>query len=194
MQEIYELKLELIRGCGTTLCAGLTLIPQSLKDCCASCTMSSFLSDFHETEAMFLEFAEELDNPARGSSLVDDNSAGTSQLSTTPTPRKPEKPIFLYVVRFSQVIGMYVQKKFPIHCPNWTANVGREYIKVVKGDLQRFFVLDFNDQAMNRFIEHQMLSTFKELWNDCHKHFKKYREHEEARTNPPHILVGRDED
>ncbi|KAA0035934.1 CACTA en-spm transposon protein [Cucumis melo var. makuwa] len=47
----------------------------------------------------------------------------------------------------------------------------REYIEVVKGDLQWFFVLDFNDQAMNRY-------------------FKKYSDPEEARANPPHLLVG----
>ncbi|KAA0042201.1 CACTA en-spm transposon protein [Cucumis melo var. makuwa] len=73
-------------------------------------------------------------------------------------------------------------------------DVGREYIKVVKGDLQWFFVLDFNDQAMNRFVEHQMFSTFKEFWVDCHRHFKKYSELKEAHANPSNILVGRDED
>uniref|UniRef100_A0A9I9EHF8 CACTA en-spm transposon protein n=1 Tax=Cucumis melo TaxID=3656 RepID=A0A9I9EHF8_CUCME len=85
-----------------------------------------------------------------------------------------EKPISPHAVRFSQAIG-------------WT-DVGREYIEVVKGDLQRFFVLDFNDQAMNRFVEHQMLTTFKEFRADCHKHFKKYSDPEEARANPPNAL------
>uniref|UniRef100_A0A9I9EIW0 Uncharacterized protein n=1 Tax=Cucumis melo TaxID=3656 RepID=A0A9I9EIW0_CUCME len=66
-----------------------------------------------------------------------------------------EKPIFPPTVRFSQAI-------------DWT-DVGREYIEVVKGDLQWFFVLDFNDQAMNRY-------------------FKKYSDPEEARANPPHLL------
>ncbi|TYK28983.1 CACTA en-spm transposon protein [Cucumis melo var. makuwa] len=47
--------------------------------------------------------------------------------------------------------------------------VGRKYIEVVEGDLQWFFVLDFNDQAMNS-------------------------DPEEARANPLNILVGRDED
>uniref|UniRef100_A0A9I9EFK6 CACTA en-spm transposon protein n=1 Tax=Cucumis melo TaxID=3656 RepID=A0A9I9EFK6_CUCME len=47
---------------------------------------------------------------------------------------------------------------------------------------------------MNRFVEHQMLNTFKEFWTDCHRHFKKYSDPEEARANPPNILVGRDED
>ncbi|KAA0034856.1 NBS-LRR type resistance protein [Cucumis melo var. makuwa] len=39
-----------------------------------------------------------------------------------------------------------------------------------------------------------MLNTFKEFWTDCHRHFKKYSDPEEARANPPNILVGRDED
>ncbi|KAA0056252.1 CACTA en-spm transposon protein [Cucumis melo var. makuwa] len=52
----------------------------------------------------------------------------------------------------------------------------------------RLFVLDFNDQAMNRFVEHQMLTTFKEFRADYHKHFKKYSDPEEARANPPNAL------
>ncbi|KAA0054614.1 CACTA en-spm transposon protein [Cucumis melo var. makuwa] len=158
-----------------TLYAELMLIPQSLKDqlCVMSLanssmmwmntchmqaaqammanysdkprTMLSFPCGFDETDSMFLEFAEDLDNLTEGSSSVDDN-------------------------------------------------LGREYIKVVKGDLERFVVLDFNDQAMNRFIEHQMLNTFKEFRGDCHRYFKKYSNPEKARVNPPHLLVGRDED
>ncbi|KAA0063909.1 CACTA en-spm transposon protein [Cucumis melo var. makuwa] len=58
----------------------------------------------------------------------------------------------------------------------------------------RLFVLDFNDQAMNRFIEHQMLTTFKEFRVDYHRHFKKYSDPEKARNNPPNALVGRHED
>ncbi|KAA0040565.1 CACTA en-spm transposon protein [Cucumis melo var. makuwa] len=53
---------------------------------------------------------------------------------------------------------------------------------------QQFFVLNFNDQALNMFVEHQMLSTFKEFQDNCHKHFKKYSNSEEARINPPHLL------
>ncbi|KAA0050797.1 CACTA en-spm transposon protein [Cucumis melo var. makuwa] len=47
---------------------------------------------------------------------------------------------------------------------------------------------------MNRFVEHQMLDIFKEFWNNCHMHFKKYNDLKEASANPKHILVGRDED
>ncbi|KAA0048153.1 reverse transcriptase [Cucumis melo var. makuwa] len=104
-----------------------------------------------------------------------------------------EKPISPHVVCFSQAIGVFVRKTFPVRCLKW-ADVGREYIEVVKGDLQRVFVLDFNDQAMNRFVEHQTITTFKEFRADCHRHFKKYSDPEEARANPPNALVGRDED
>ncbi|TYK29178.1 gamma-aminobutyrate transaminase POP2 [Cucumis melo var. makuwa] len=96
-------------------------------------TMSSFLrTNFLETDAMFLKFADDLDNIVQG--------------------RR-----------------------------RWTT-------------IRQFFVLDFNDQAMNRFIEHQMLDTFKVFRDDCHRHFKKYSDLEEARANPPHLLVGCDED
>ncbi|TYK08548.1 gamma-aminobutyrate transaminase POP2 [Cucumis melo var. makuwa] len=39
-----------------------------------------------------------------------------------------------------------------------------------------------------------MLDIFKEFWNNCHMHFKKYNDLKEASANPKHILVGRDED
>ncbi|KAA0060388.1 CACTA en-spm transposon protein [Cucumis melo var. makuwa] len=60
--------------------------------------------------------------------------------------------------------------------------------------VMRLFVLDFNDQAMNRFVEHHMLTTFKEFRTNCHRHFKKYSDPEEAHANSPNALVGRHED
>ncbi|KAA0053338.1 CACTA en-spm transposon protein [Cucumis melo var. makuwa] len=69
-------------------------------------------------------------------------------------------------------IGVCVKKTLSDRCLRW-ANVGREYIEVVKGNLQHFFMLDFNDQAMKRFVEHQMLTSFKEFKSDCDRHFKK---------------------
>ncbi|TYK21529.1 CACTA en-spm transposon protein [Cucumis melo var. makuwa] len=114
-------------------------------------------NNFMETDAIFLEFEDDLDNIAGGSSSMGDNTGGC------------------------------VRKTFPVRCLKW-ADIGREYIEVVKGDLQRLFVLDFNDQAMNRFVEHQMLTTFKEFRADCYKHFKKYSDPEEARANPPNAL------
>uniref|UniRef100_A0A9I9EH11 CACTA en-spm transposon protein n=1 Tax=Cucumis melo TaxID=3656 RepID=A0A9I9EH11_CUCME len=146
-------------------------------------------NNFMETDAMFLEFEDDLDNDEGGSSSVGSNTESSSQQPATPTPRRlaqsrllelechvqinghipmtmapgTEKPISPYVVLFSQAIDM---------C--W-ADVGREYIKVVKGNLQ-------------------MLMTFKEFRADCHKHFKKYSDLEEARANPPNALVGCHED
>uniref|UniRef100_A0A9I9E5Y1 CACTA en-spm transposon protein n=1 Tax=Cucumis melo TaxID=3656 RepID=A0A9I9E5Y1_CUCME len=163
-------------------------------------------------DAMFLEFAKYLDSFMGGSSLVGDNS-GTSQPSVTLTPRRRAqsrplelehyvvangqilmtttlgtvKPIFPHVVCFSQTIDVCVRKTFSIRYLKWVY-VGREYIEVVKGDLQRFFVLDFNDQAMNRFVVHQMLNTFKEFWVDRHRHFTKYSDPEKARANPLYLL------
>uniref|UniRef100_A0A9I9EIS6 CACTA en-spm transposon protein n=1 Tax=Cucumis melo TaxID=3656 RepID=A0A9I9EIS6_CUCME len=163
---------------------------------CSYGIMSYRRNNFLETDDMFLEFEDDLDNIAGGSSSVGDNARSSSQPPATLTPKRraqsqllklechvtvngrismtiaPEaiKPIFPHVVRFRQAIG-------------W-ADVGRGYIEVVKGDLQRFFVLDFNDQAMNTFVEHQMLTIFKEFRGDCHRHFKKYSDPEEARANP----------
>ncbi|KAA0053293.1 CACTA en-spm transposon protein [Cucumis melo var. makuwa] len=159
----------------------------------------------HVTDDFIDDFEDDLDNIAGGSSSVGDNTGSSSQ-QKTPTPRRraqsrllelerhvaingripmtiapgAEKPISPYIVRFSQAIGVCVRKTFPVCCLKW-ADVGREYI-------ERLFVLDFNDQAMNRFVEHQILTTFKEFRTDCHRHFKKYSDPEEARANPPNAL------
>ncbi|KAA0055880.1 CACTA en-spm transposon protein [Cucumis melo var. makuwa] len=148
---------------------------------------------------MFLEFVKALDNPTGGSLSVADYS-GTSQPSATSTPKRRaqsqlleleryittngqilmtivpgvEKPIFPYDVRFNQAIGVCVRKTSPVHFLKW-ADVGREYIEIVKANLQ-------------------MLKTFKEVRYDYHRHFKKYSDPEEARANLSHLLVGRDED
>ncbi|TYK29887.1 CACTA en-spm transposon protein [Cucumis melo var. makuwa] len=153
--------------------------------------MSYRRSNFMETDDMFLQFEDNLDNNiAGGSSSVGDNTESSSQ-QATPTPRRRAQSRLLELERHA--IGVCVRKTFSVRCLKW-ADVGREYIKVVKGDLQRLFVPDFYDQAMNRFVEHQMLTTFKEFRADCHRHFKKYSDLEDARTNPPNALVGRDED
>ncbi|KAA0062622.1 CACTA en-spm transposon protein [Cucumis melo var. makuwa] len=149
-----------------------------------------------ETDDMFLQFEDDLDNIAGGSSSVGDNTGSSSQ-QTTPTPRKRAQSRLLELERHVTINGRIPMTiapgtEKPIS-PHW-ADIGREYIEVVKGDLQRLFVIDFNDQAMNRFVEHQMLTTFKEFRTDCHRHFKKYSDPEEARANPPNALVGRDED
>ncbi|KAA0040682.1 uncharacterized protein E5676_scaffold534G00180 [Cucumis melo var. makuwa] len=45
-----------------------------------------------------------------------------------------------------------------------------------------------------RFVEHQMLTTFKEFRAHCYRDFKKYNDLEKARANPPNVLVGRHKD
>ncbi|KAA0037908.1 CACTA en-spm transposon protein [Cucumis melo var. makuwa] len=48
-----------------------------------------------------------------------------------------------------------------------------------------FFVLDFNNQAMNRFVDHQILMSFKEFGGDYHRHYKKYNDPKQTRANNP---------
>ncbi|TYJ97142.1 CACTA en-spm transposon protein [Cucumis melo var. makuwa] len=169
--------------------------------------------NFLETDAIFLKFEDELDNFVGGSSSVGNNAGPYSQQPIIPTPRRraqsrllemehhiavhgrismtialgAEKSISSHALHFSQAIGMCLRKIFPVRCLN-LANIDREYIEVVKDDLQRFFVLNFNVQVMNKFVEHQMFTTFKKFRADCHRHFKKYSNLEEARANPPNIL------
>ncbi|KAA0046471.1 CACTA en-spm transposon protein [Cucumis melo var. makuwa] len=115
---------------------------------------------------MFLEFGDDLNTAGRSFS-VGDNSE-TSVVST---------------------LGV---KEVRPH--QWWADVGKEYIEVVKDDLQRHFVLDFNDQAIKRFVEHQILTSFEEFRGECYRHFKKYSNLIQASANPLHILVERMED
>ncbi|TYK27647.1 CACTA en-spm transposon protein [Cucumis melo var. makuwa] len=119
-----------------------------------------------ETDDMFLQFEDDLDNNIAGeSSSVGNNTerhVAINRCIPMTIALGAEKPISPHAVRFSQAIGVCVQKIFPVRCLKW-ADVRREYIEVVKGDLQRLFMLDFNDQAMNRFVKHQMLTTFKEF-------------------------------
>ncbi|KAA0046924.1 CACTA en-spm transposon protein [Cucumis melo var. makuwa] len=93
-------------------------------------TMSSFSSGFNETDAMFLEFVEDLNNYSGGLSSMGDNSSVSNAFGV-------KKPILSHVVQFSQAIGVCVRKIFPICCLK-CVNVGREYIEVLKGDLQHF--------------------------------------------------------
>ncbi|KAA0049610.1 CACTA en-spm transposon protein [Cucumis melo var. makuwa] len=145
----------------------------------------SFPSDFDEIDVMFLKFVEDLDNPVGGSLSVGKNS-GTAQPFVTTTIRTRaqsrllelehyvcanrmilmsialgvEKPILQHVVSFNQAIGVCARKIFPVHCLKW-ADVGREYIEVVEGDLQHFFMLYFKDQAMNRLQRMRIIKC----WN-----------------------------
>ncbi|KAA0042203.1 CACTA en-spm transposon protein [Cucumis melo var. makuwa] len=146
-----------------------------------------------ETDDMFLQFEDDLDNNiAGGSSSVGDNTESSSQ-QATPTPRRRAQSRLLELERHVAINGRIpmtiapgAEKPISPHAVRFSQAI--EYIEVVKGDLQRLFVLDFNDQAMNRFVEHQMLTTFKEFQADCHRHFKKYSDPEEARANPPNAL------
>ncbi|KAA0060587.1 CACTA en-spm transposon protein [Cucumis melo var. makuwa] len=63
-----------------TLCSGSWA---TTNDHDESRTISSFLSDFDETDALFLKFGDKFNN-AGGSSLVGDNSAYETQPSLTP--------------------------------------------------------------------------------------------------------------
>ncbi|KAA0039106.1 CACTA en-spm transposon protein [Cucumis melo var. makuwa] len=123
---------------------------------------------------MLLEFADDLDNLVGGSSSVGDNLGSSSRPYATPTltPRRRTQSQLLELERYvaangciSMTIALTRRSLFP-HTAFASA---REYFEVVKGDLHSLFVLDFNDQAMNKFVEHQILSTFKEFRDDCHR-------------------------
>ncbi|TYK15106.1 CACTA en-spm transposon protein [Cucumis melo var. makuwa] len=129
-----------------------------------------------KTDAIFLEFEDELDNFAGGSSSVGDNAGSSFQQPGTLTPRRRAQSRLLELEHHVAVYG----------CIPMTITPGAE--KPISPHVVRF------SQAIGVFVEHQMLITFKEFRTDCHRHFKKYSDPEEARANPPNILVGRHED
>ncbi|KAA0049899.1 CACTA en-spm transposon protein [Cucumis melo var. makuwa] len=158
----------------------------------ASIMSSSYpRNNFLETDAMFLEFEDDLDNLKGGSSSVGDNSGSSTQPPATPIPKRHVQSQILKLECYVAVNGHIpmtiapgVEKSISSHVLHFSQAI----------DVCRLFVLDFNDQAMNRFVEHQMFSTSKEFQTDYHKYFKKYSNLEEACASPPNILVGRYED
>ncbi|KAA0026290.1 CACTA en-spm transposon protein [Cucumis melo var. makuwa] len=107
-----------------------------------------------DTTNIFLDLLNEA--RSKGSSSVGDN-LGTSQPSMTLTPRRRVQSRLLelecYVIsngRILMTICPSVEKPISPHIVHFSQAIG-------------FFALDFNDQAMNRFVEHQMLDTFKEF-------------------------------
>uniref|UniRef100_A0A9I9EG71 CACTA en-spm transposon protein n=1 Tax=Cucumis melo TaxID=3656 RepID=A0A9I9EG71_CUCME len=141
--------------------------------------MSYTRNNFLKTDTMFLEFKDDLDNLAGGSSSVGDNAGSSSQPPATPTPRRRAQSRLLVLERHVVVNGRISMTIAPREEKSTFSHAVRFS--------QWFFVLDFNDQAMNRFVKHQMLTTFKEFRGDCQS-FKKYSDLEEARANPPNVL------
>ncbi|KAA0059127.1 gamma-aminobutyrate transaminase POP2 [Cucumis melo var. makuwa] len=106
-------------------------------------TMSSFpRTNFLKTDAMFLEFTDDLDN------LVGGVVFSGRQFELTPRRRVQSRLLEL------------------------------ERHVAANGWIPMMIAL-----AMNRFVEYQMLNTFKEFRGDYHMHFKKYSDPEQARAN-----------
>ncbi|KAA0036196.1 CACTA en-spm transposon protein [Cucumis melo var. makuwa] len=109
-----------------------------------ACTMSSFSINFEETDALFLEFRNKLNN-AEGSSSVGDNSGDVNSFDS------------------------------------WNRSGG--------------LILDENISRLSRALYSIKCSLLsKSSGKNCHRNFKEYNDPEQARTNLPHILVGRLED
>uniref|UniRef100_A0A9I9EBJ5 CACTA en-spm transposon protein n=1 Tax=Cucumis melo TaxID=3656 RepID=A0A9I9EBJ5_CUCME len=85
-------------------------------------------NNFMETDAIFLEFEDDLYNIAGGSSSVDDNTkchvAINERISMAIT-HGAEKPISLHAVRFNQAIGVCVRRHF-----SSTALSGRRWERI----------------------------------------------------------------
>ncbi|KAA0059798.1 uncharacterized protein E6C27_scaffold108G00640 [Cucumis melo var. makuwa] len=103
---------------------------------------------FMKTDNMFLQFEDDLDNIAGGSSSVDDNTGSSSQ-QTTLTPRRRAQSRLLELKRYVAING-YI---------SMTIAPGAE--KPISPYAVRF------SQAIGVFVEHQMLTTFKEFRADC---------------------------
>ncbi|KAA0032451.1 CACTA en-spm transposon protein [Cucumis melo var. makuwa] len=133
-------------------------------------------NNFLETDVIFLEFEDDLDNIAEGSSSLGDNVGSSSQQLVTPTPRRRAQSRLLELERHVAING-------PIS------------ITIAPGAKKPIspYIVHFS-KAIDVFVEHQMLMTFKEFWADCHRRFKKYSNPKEDCANLPNVLVGRHED
>ncbi|KAA0053771.1 CACTA en-spm transposon protein [Cucumis melo var. makuwa] len=166
-----------------------------------------------ETDDIFLQFEDDLDNIAGESSSVGDNTGSSSQ-QTIPTPRRCAQSRLLELERHVAINGHIPMTIAPgaekpisphvvistlgvraPHCNKWAHSdddrpwSGEAYFSTrrsLQPDDRRVRAKDIS--PMNKFVEHQMLTTFKEFWTDCHRHFKKYSDPEEARANPPNAL------
>ncbi|KAA0041789.1 CACTA en-spm transposon protein [Cucumis melo var. makuwa] len=88
-------------------------------------------------------------------------------------------------------IGVLTWHTFPICFLKWV-DITPEYIELRKGRLH--IMLDFTDPTLTRFVEHQMLNTWKAFRGENHRHYKKFSDPEQARANPPLRLKNRVED
>ncbi|KAA0033763.1 CACTA en-spm transposon protein [Cucumis melo var. makuwa] len=114
-----------------------------------------------------------LDNIVGGSSSVSDNTGSSSQ-QATPTPRRHAQSRLLELERHVAING-----RIPM-----TIALGAE--KPIFPHTVRFSQAiavcvrkTFSVRCL-KFVEHQMLTTFKEFRVGCHRHFKKYSDLEEA--------------
>ncbi|KAA0062465.1 gamma-aminobutyrate transaminase POP2 [Cucumis melo var. makuwa] len=120
--------------------------------------MSYTRSNFLETDAMFLEFKDDLDNLVGGSLSVGNNAVnGRIPMTTAPG----------------------VENLFP-HTSFASA---RRYASACK---RHFSFAALNRQTLG---ENTLRSS-----RAISRHFKKYSDPDEARANPPSVLVGRHED
>ncbi|KAA0063406.1 CACTA en-spm transposon protein [Cucumis melo var. makuwa] len=123
-------------------------------------TMSNFPVGFDESEDLF-NFSVEEFNIVPGTSSIRDTSDASQPITQT-SKRRQNKAISPHDVRFNNTIGVLTQVTFPVHFFN-QADVTPEYIELVKDDLQQWLVLDFIDPTLTRFVEHQVLTVWKEF-------------------------------
>ncbi|KAA0049567.1 CACTA en-spm transposon protein [Cucumis melo var. makuwa] len=107
-------------------------------------TMSSFSSDFEEIDMMFLEFDKDLNNTTEGSSSVGDNLVKTTQPS--PTPMRHAQSLLLEFERYVHANGWIPMSI----APRRRSPFRHTLFSSAKPLACHFFMLDFNDQAMNR--------------------------------------------
>ncbi|KAA0065343.1 CACTA en-spm transposon protein [Cucumis melo var. makuwa] len=132
------------------------------------CTMSSFpCTNFLETDAIFLEFVDDLDNLAGGSSSVDDNSESTSQPSATPTTKRHAQSRLLELERYVAANGQVLMTITP------------DAEKPISPYIHRS--LQLGDMRVCS-LSIKCLAPIKSFRGDCHRHFKKYNNSEEARA------------
>ncbi|TYK02142.1 CACTA en-spm transposon protein [Cucumis melo var. makuwa] len=133
-------------------------------------TMSSFLSGFEETDALFFKFDDAFNNMG-GSSFVGDTLAS-----------RVEKPISLHVVLFHNTIGVCMRDTFLVCYLKW-ANVPPEYIEVVNQDTLRWSRTLYRDPKQTRANSTHRLVGRLEDWYFLCDHYLSRAFQEQSRTS-----------
>uniref|UniRef100_A0A9I9CHT6 CACTA en-spm transposon protein n=1 Tax=Cucumis melo TaxID=3656 RepID=A0A9I9CHT6_CUCME len=142
------------------------------------CIMSYLRNNFMRKMLCSSSKEDDLDNLARGSSSAGDNTGSSSQPPSTSTSRRHAQSRLLELEHHVAVNGRIPMTIAPIRC---SLQPGDRHVRA-----KDISIAALSGWTLAENTLRSSMVTFR--------HFKKYNDLEEARANPPNVLVGRHED